>query len=340
MKLIISVFLDKLEKEINRQILVDENISLKDFCEYIIVSINGNKMPLYELICGKVRYYPFYIDEETNFKSMIDLKLKDLNLKRGRKLELAYNSSNLYYINIDVDGVNNNYYDEKPNNFEIISGKGYGILDNTDVYRLKRLLTYKKQEIEGYCIKSEKEYLEKRFDCDMCNKRIQEYKEHVEKQVLPKRYVFNVSLDCYTKEIKRKIVVNNDIPIDSFCRKVIVSMNGDLSHGYGMKIKKEYLEEEYFNGFELFYLNLEEKKKIKIIYDWGDNWLFNVTLSKVIDDYGEKDFEVLSGKGCGIMDDCGGIWRLDDLINDKNNEWGYDIDDFDLDKINKEIDKY
>ena len=40
------------------------------------------------------------------------------------------------------------------------------------------------------------------------------------------------------------------------------------------------------------------------------------------------------------MDDCGGIWRLDDLINDKNNEWGYDIDDFDLDKINKEIDKY
>ena len=43
MKIMLSVVLEELEDEINRQILVDENIQLVDLCEFVIVSMNGGK---------------------------------------------------------------------------------------------------------------------------------------------------------------------------------------------------------------------------------------------------------------------------------------------------------
>ena len=73
-----------------------------------------------------------------------------------------------------------------------------------------------------------------------------------------KKYIFNVSLEGFNKEIKRKISVSSDMPLNSFCEKVIVSMNGDLSHGFDVKMDKEYLG-EYYVEHELFYLNLKEK---------------------------------------------------------------------------------
>ena len=117
-------------------------------------------------------------------------------------------------------------------------------------------------------------------------------------------------------------------------------MNGDLSHQFDIKKNKEYLGENY-GDFELFYLNLKEKQRLKIMYDFGDNWAFNLTVSKVIENFSENDFEVLSGKGYGIIDDCGGIWGLENIFNGKDTSWGiYDINEFDLEKLNSKINKY
>ena len=44
--------------------------------------------------------------------------------------------------------------------------------------------------------------------------------------------------------------------------------------------------------------------------------------------------------GCGICEDCGGIWDLEDLIKDEKNDWEYHIDDFDINEINAMLDKY
>ena len=126
---------------------------------------------------------------------------------------------------------------------------------------------------------------------------------------IPKKYIFNISLEEFNIGIKRKVSVNSNISINSFCEKVILYMNGDLSHQFGIKIDKEFLG-EYYDKFELFYLDITEKEKLKIIYDFGDNWQFNLTLSKIIDSNDCIDFEVLSGKGCGIIDDCGGVFQL------------------------------
>lgn len=334
MKVLLNVTLGELENKINRQIEVDENISLIDLCEFIIVSMNGTKIPIYELECGNVTYYPYPIEESKDEKSLENLKFKDLKLEKDKCITLEYDFDNLYYFDIVVDAI---YEINSNDQFKILSGKGYGILEDKSLYDLEWLFKAREDCLK----KSEREYLQKDFNFKKCNKKILEYIENKKNRILPKRYIFNVSLDGF-KEIKRKIIVDNDITIDDFCRCVIVAMNGDLSHSYGIKIGKQYLS-EYYNDIELFYLNLKEKQRLKVIYDLGDNWIFNLTLSKIVDvdDYGDVDFEVLSGKGYGIIDDCGGIWSLSDILSGKDTSWGkYDINDFDLEKCNEKVDKF
>lgn len=193
----------------------------------------------------------------------------------------------------------------------------------------------KRKDYASYYLKSEKDYLQKKCDINEVNKKINDYKKCKENMKTPKKYIFNISLQGFNKEIKRKISVNSNISMNSFCEKVILSMNGDLSHPFAIKIGKNLLE-DYYGEFELFYLVLTEKQKLKIIYDFGDNWQFNVALSKIINSYDEIDFEVLSGKGYGILDDCGGVFGLCNVFNGEDNSWGkYDINEFNLEECNK-----
>lgn len=339
MKVLLNVTLGELEDKINRQILVDENISLIDLCEFVIISMNGRKIPIYELEYNKIVYYPDIIEEGQKRKSLIGLSLKKLNLKKGKSFCIEYNFEKLYYFDLVVDNLIEEDNDNENVYFKVLSGKGYGLIDDKDLFYLKLLFMPKWKDDDSYYTKSEKEYLQKSFDVVEVNKWIDDYKKDRNDMFKPKQYIFNVSLEEFNREIKRKILVNSDILIDSFCKKVIVSMNGDLSHDFGIKIGKEYLEEDY-NELELFYLNLKEKQRLKIIYDWGDSWCFNLTLSKIIDVNNEKDFEVLSGKGYGIIDDCGGTYGLYEIFNGESDFLEKrDINDFDLEKCNKKVQK-
>ena len=332
MKVLLNITLGEIPNRINRQVEVDENISLKDLCEYIIISMNGSKIPIYEFEYGDVTYYPYLIKESKKEKYLGNLSFKDLNLKKDICFTLEYDFENYYFFDIVVDNI---YESNDETIFKVLSGNGWGILDDLDLFKLKRLF-----DLNEDCLKkSEKEYLAKKFDYIECNDRVINYMNSRDDKISPKRYVFNVSLYGFEKEIKRKIVVDNDILIEDFCMMVILAMNGDLSHLYGIKMGKQYLS-EYYNDLELFYLNLKEKQKFKIIYDFGDNWIFNITLSKIIDEYGDNEFEVISGKGYGIIDDVGGIWGLEDVFSGKDTSWGeYDINDFDLEKCNESVRK-
>ena len=332
MKVLLNITLGEIPNRINRQVEVDENISLKDLCEYIIISMNGSKIPIYEFEYGDVTYYPDLVEESKNEKNLDNLLFKDLNLKKDICFTLEYDFENYYFFDIVVDNI---YESNDETIFKVLSGNGWGILDDLDLFKLKRLF-----DLNEDCLKkSEKEYLAKKFDYIECNDRVINYMNSRDDKISPKRYVFNVSLYGFEKEIKRKIVVDNDILIEDFCMMVILAMNGDLSHLYGIKMGKQYLS-EYYNDLELFYLNLKEKQKFKIIYDFGDNWIFNITLSKIIDEYGDNEFEVISGKGYGIIDDVGGIWGLEDVFSGKDTSWGeYDINDFDLEKCNERVRK-
>ncbi len=336
MKIMLSVVLEELEDEINRQILVDENIQLVNLCEFVIVSMNGEKIPIYEFECDKIVYYPYEIEETKNEKSMLGLTLKDLKFKKRTTFGIDYNFDNSYYFNLIVDDMI-----EADDNidFKVISGNGYGILDDKSIYDLKRLFMEKRKDYDSYYLKSENDYLQKKCDINEVNERVDNYKKYKENTKIPKKYIFNVSLRGFSKEIKRKISVNSNISINRFCKKVILSMNGDLSHPFDIKIGKEYLGENY-GEFELFYLGLTEKKKLKIIYDFGDNWQFDLTLSKIVNGSDEIEFEVLSGKGYGIIDDCGGIFGLYNIFSGEDDSWAkHNINEFNLKECNKIVKK-
>ena len=351
MKLLLNVSVYELENYLTREIVVDENIKVTDLCEYIIVSLNGEKIQSYSFDAGKKYLYVPY-EESGEDKSLIGLTLKDFKPKKGKEYSMCYRN---YYYDIDIKVMDIIAEEKYPEiDFVVLSGKGLGISDNMKEYELRDIFEYKKNKVKRdkgvtratsrverrktYTEEEEREYLRyTHFDLDDVNDKILKYKEKQIERVKPKTYIFNVALEGFGKEIKRKIEVRSNIEIGEFCEKVILSMRGDLSHGYGMKRGKEFLGEE-LECSELYYLDLKEKQRLTVKYDYGDDWTFYLSLSKIINEESLEKFKVLSGKGYGIIDDCGGIWGLSDIFSGEDDSWGkYDINDFDLEKCNKRL---
>ena len=325
MKVLLNVTVKGLEKKFNRQIKIDENIKASDLFEFIIVSFNG-KYPVSSMPC----FYQSDIDSYVGyqFDYYENKTFKSLKLKKGEDMTLFYEYCEIYHFDIVVDDI---YEDDSSKDFEVLSGKGYSIIESNGASMYLRISR------PDFLPKSFQEIANKKFNVVDANKWVEDYKKHKEELLMDKKIIFNVSLEGFTKEIKRKIVVNSDINLEVFTRKIILAMNGDLSHGYGIKRGKVYLPENYFSR-ELRFLDLKAKDKFKVIYDWGDNWVFNVSVGKVEDGLNDYDFEVISGCGYGIIDDCGGPWELGEVFNGNDDFWGkHDINDFDLYECNKNM---
>ena len=325
MKVLLNVTVKSLEEKLNRQIKIDENIKVSDLFEYVVASFNGKY---------KVAFMPWIYDRNTKsyvgyqFNDYKDRTFKSFNLKKGEDMTLFYESSEVYDFDIEVD----DFLEEDSSlDFEVLSGTGYSIIDSKGACMYLRVSRY------DFLPKSFQKNANKKFDVVESNKWVEDYKKHKEEMLLDKKITLNVSLEGFNKEIKRKIVVNNDIDLVIFTANVVRSMNGDLSHGYGIKRGKDYLPETYFLR-ELRFLDLKVKDKFKIIYDWGDNWVFNVSVSKIEDGLNKYDFEVINGCGYGIIDDCGGSLELGEVFNGNNDLWGkHDINDFDLYECNEKV---
>ena len=172
-----------------------------------------------------------------------------------------------------------------------------------------------------------------------------------------KYYEIRVTLNDLKKRIYRKIRIRADITINKFCEIVILSMNGDLTHLYQLNCNNctympdcygEYSYEDdvvYMKNKKISSLKLQKGDKFSLDYDFGDDWQFNITVSKVVEDTNfNKPFEVINGKGLGIIEDCGGIWKLMEYANGTLDEEEsemkefmetFDLDEFDLEKCNQ-----
>lgn len=88
----------------------------------------------------------------------------------------------------------------------------------------------------------------------------------------------------------------------------------------------------------------EEKQEMKFVYDFGDNWTLKIVLEEIFKDetLNGKDLpRVIEGQGFGIVEDCGGVFGLEEIrkaIKSKKgenyemySEW-LGIDDLDLEK--------
>lgn len=161
-------------------------------------------------------------------------------------------------------------------------------------------------------------------------------------------YKVSVVLLEFEEQIKRTLLINDNVKISDFCEAIIISMNGDLSHRYELKYKNKYYlmkgmtrrraDEVFMGSDRICKLLFDEKDMMLINYDFGDNWMFAVRIEEIIKGHNPKNVVLLDGTGKGIDDDCGGVFGLERLINNKDNDWGYDIDDFNIDKINERFD--
>ena len=330
-----SVYLDGFKKDITREINVNDNLNLQTFCEYMILSMNGECKHLYQLIVNDEFAYlgPGCCVFDPDFEEMMDedLTVKDLYLEEGDELLLNYDFRCDYDIYIKVESTTDDIFNK---DFEVINGKGYGLLEGYHSFYLEDLVSARKRNSNAY---SDIKYNILYFDIDKVNYNIDNYLTYKKELVKPKHYLLNVSLSGFEKEIKRKISIDSDINISTLCEAIILSMRGDLAHCYGMKKGKDYLDDEELSK-DINYLELKEGQRFKVIYDYGDNWVFNVRVSKVVDEYGSKRCYVLSGKGYGLVDDCGGPYYLNRIFNGENEMWEkVDINDFDLDECNRVV---
>lgn len=330
MKVLLNVEVENIEKDINRQIIVDDNLRLSNFCEMLILSFNGEYLQFYEFFTDDNLYSPLDLKDSLSVDNII---LKNLKIKIGQEFDLEYNIDKSYYFKITVDKI---YDDENDNSFfEVVSGKGFGIYDKLKSYTLRGIYDYVKRGRIDFLKKTELEILQKKIDIDDINNKIKNYFMNIDNIYGPKSLVLNVSLEGFGKDIKRKIIVNDDILISDFCENIVIAMNGDLSHMYSLKINGSFIDELY-ESLKLKTLFLQENQKFKLYYDFGDGWIFNISVSKINNGYNKKSFEVISGKGYGIVEDCGGTWGLHEVFYGENSYYGhYDINDFDLEKCNK-----
>jgi hypothetical protein len=100
-------------------------------------------------------------------------------------------------------------------------------------------------------------------------------------------------------------------------------------------------------------LELVPKKKFKYLYDFGDSWLHEITVSKIVP---VEDGDVplprcLDGKQAGPLEDSGGIWGYTNILEILKNpdheeyneihEWAGDLDPeyVDLEEINARLEQ-
>jgi hypothetical protein len=194
-----------------------------------------------------------------------------------------------------------------------------------------------------------------------------------------KFYQFYAELEEFKPKIWRRFQISGNVTIAEFAYIVMTMFEMRASHLFciehnaptftptGRKSKRTKFIDRYViphgDGFDepgdlsatstkLSQINFEENSFLNLWYDFGDDWFVRLTPEEITEQLPEKDLpKILDGKCFGIVEDCGGIWGLEDLIevfkqksgDDYEDlcEWlgtkDFDIKNFDLEEMNSRI---
>ncbi len=170
-------------------------------------------------------------------------------------------------------------------------------------------------------------------------------------------YQIHISLQGSKPKIWRRVLIKPDITLVDFHRIIQTVMGWSNSHlhqfekGHDSYSPEEFEVEDTQNSrkVKLNSLLKKENDKIKYEYDFGDSWMHDIILEKVLPV--DKTMQIpscVNGKGNCPPEDCGGIWGYEDiktiLSNPKHKqfeetmEWignEFDPDYFDKKEINE-----
>lgn len=115
---------------------------------------------------------------------------------------------------------------------------------------------------------------------------------------------------------------------------------GDKPYSQSLYIAEENKEDWYRPDYDARKFTLGELfgdggiiKKFCYVYDFGDDWIHDITLEKVFDEYSDHA-TCIKGKGACPEEDSGGVWEYEDMKEDGEIEVSAIID---LAEINKHV---
>lgn len=115
---------------------------------------------------------------------------------------------------------------------------------------------------------------------------------------------------------------------------------GDKPYSQSLYIAEENKEDWYRPDYDARKFTLGELfgdggivKKLCYVYDFGDDWIHDITLEKVFDEYSDHA-TCIKGKGACPEEDSGGVWEYEDMKEDGEIEVSSVID---LAEINKHV---
>ena len=175
---------------------------------------------------------------------------------------------------------------------------------------------------------------------------------------------FKISLQDSKPLIWRRFQVSDRYRFDQFHQVIQIVMGWENSHLHKFECKgtvyemmmpqlmDAYEEGEDETKYDLRNAKLKKGNKIKYLYDYGDSWKHTILVEDIVD--GDLKVPIcLKGENACPLEDSGGIWGYMEkvrVMNDPNNPerefWDdvilerYNYKRFDLEKLNKELQKF
>jgi len=171
----------------------------------------------------------------------------------------------------------------------------------------------------------------------------------------------HISLRDSNPPIWRRVLVPGSVTLKQLDRVIQRSLDWENSHLHEFRIKT--LVRPGRDGFEppsnayearvrLAESGLKRGSKFQYVYDFGDDWLHDIKVEKMLERDPEMKYPVcIEAAGAAPPEDCGGLWGYYDMaeaISDPEHPdhedylewWGddtLDVDWVDLDAINKRL---
>ncbi|MDR1256824.1 MAG: plasmid pRiA4b ORF-3 family protein [Spirochaetaceae bacterium] len=182
-------------------------------------------------------------------------------------------------------------------------------------------------------------------------------------------YVLRVSIADSSPKIWRKLSVPGGCTLGDLHWIIQIAFGWDNDHLHSFTVgSTRYGIKDADFGFDendnsiidendvcLYDLNLQTKQKFRYLYDFGDSWEHEITVSKTTpagDDEKPARPRCLDGKRAGPPEDSGGIWGYESMLEilkdptrkdyEEIHEWLGDIDPehFEIEEINARLENY
>ena len=134
-------------------------------------------------------------------------------------------------------------------------------------------------------------------------------------------YYFSVEMDNPIIESERSFRIPAYFSVADLCYAVLASYQAEGGHLFELKYKNDCFAVDFerddalpANMIPLGNMELRKGSKLKLVYDFGENWEFVIRFDgKKKTDYADNIPELLSGKGYNIWEDR--KWYLEMLID-------------------------